>query len=140
MKMLVFAVAMTAVAGQSSGIDPSGVWTAQFEGRTFVRLELKSVKGTIAGAISLGDVEFDTQGAVKRATESPTQLTPLLDVTRRGSIVTFARRESRDTDRFELRVLQGGRAELHMLLSEADRKELAAEGIPVPKPFVLTKR
>jgi hypothetical protein len=43
-----------------------------------------------------------------------------------------------DTDQFELRVLDAGRAELRMLLADQDVKELAAQGVPVPKPFALT--
>jgi hypothetical protein len=48
-------------------------------------------------------------------------------------------KEGNDTDHFELRVLDAGRAELRMLLADQDVKELAAQGIPVPKPFALTR-
>ena len=54
--------------------------------------------------------------------------------------MTFSRKDTTDTDRFELRMLEGGRAELHMLLNESDRKELAASGIPTPKPIPLTRQ
>jgi hypothetical protein len=141
MKVFAFMLAMTAaVTAQSGAPDISGTWTAQFEGRTFVRLELKTVKGVLAGSISLGHVEVDKQGALSQVGEAPRELTPIFDVTRRGSIVTFAHKDVTDIDRFELRVIDNQRAELHMLLSEADRKELAAEGVPVPKPFALKKQ
>jgi hypothetical protein len=42
MKSLALVVAMTVVsAGQAGGAAIAGLWTAQFEGRTFLTLELK---------------------------------------------------------------------------------------------------
>ena len=49
-------------------------------------------------------------------------------------------KDGNDTDQFELRVLDAGRAELRMLLADQVVKELAAEGVPVPKPFALTRQ
>jgi hypothetical protein len=140
MKVLAFTLALTAAAAaQSTAPDISGAWTAQFDGRTFVRLELKTVKSTLSGSISLGHVEVDKQGALSQVGEAPRELTPIFDVTQRGSIVTFAHKDVTDVDRFELRVLDTQRAELRMLLSDADRKELAEEGIAVPRPFALRR-
>jgi hypothetical protein len=141
MKMLALVVAMTAVlAGQSGGASITGSWTAQFEGRTFLRLELKTVNGTIAGGMSVGNFEVDKQGALRRVAESPRDLTPIFDVTQRASTVTFSRKDGSDTDRFELRLLETGQAELQFLLNDADREELAANGVPTPKPIRLTKQ
>ena len=94
--------------------------------------------GALGGAISLGDVEVDSEGAVRKATTAPAKLTPLFDVVTRASTLSFARKDGNDTDRFELRLV-GAQAELRFILSDADRQELAAEGIPVPKPFPLTR-
>ena len=140
MKTLVLAVAIAALsAAQSGNATLAGVWTARFEGATFVRLELKVATGTVTGGLSLGNVEFNDQGAVRHAVEASRELTPINDVVQRGSIVTFSRKEGRSTDRFEFRQLDASRAELILLLSDEDRKELAAMGIPALKPFALTK-
>ncbi len=141
MKALALVVAMTAAsAGQSGGASVTGTWTAQFEGRTFLRLELKTVNGAITGGLSVGNIEVDKQGALRHADEPPRDLTPIVDVTERASTVTFSRKDGPDTDRFELRLLDPGRAELRLLLDDADREELAASGIAAPKPIALTKQ
>jgi hypothetical protein len=141
MKTLALVVAMTAVlAGQSGGGPIAGSWTAQFEGRTFLKLELKTVNGTITGGMSVGNIELDGEGALRGVGESPRELKPIFDVTQRGSTVTFSRKDGANTDRFELRLLEAGHAELQFLLSETDRKELASSGTPTPNPIPLTKQ
>ncbi len=140
MKILPLIAAVVALAGQSSGAPIAGSWTAQFNGRTFVRLELKAANGTFNGGISLGNIEVDKQGALSRVGEAPRDLTPIFDVMQAASTVTFSRKDGTDTDRFELRILETGRAELQFLVNEGDLKELAATGIPAPKPFQLTKQ
>ena len=127
-------------ASQSGTASVAGTWTAEFDGRTFVRLELKTAGGTLAGGLSIGDIEVDDKGALRKVGEMPPKLTPIFDVLQKGSTLTFSRKDSTDIDRFQLRVLDGKRAELVFLFSEADRKELAAEGIPAPKPILLTKQ
>lgn len=141
MKILALVVAMTAGLGCQSSREPiAGTWTAQFEGRTFLRLELKTDNGTITGGMAVGNFELDGQGALRRVDESPRDLTPIFDVTQQAASVTFSRKDTTDTDRFELRMLEAGHAELHFLLTDADRKELAANGIPTLKPIPLTRR
>ena len=140
MKTLYMAVAIMALSvGQPAGGPIAGSWTATFEGRTFVRLEIKTVDGAMAGGISLGNFEVDLQGAVSRADAAPPQLTPIFGVTRKGSTVTFFRKDVNDTDTFELRLLENADADLQLLLNDEDRKELAADGVPMPKPIRLTK-
>ena len=117
-----------------------GSWIAQFEGTTFVRLELNSANGGITGGISLGNIEVDDRGAVRRVTASPPGLKPISDLTQRGSVLEFLLKDGDEPDRFELRLVEGGRAELHLLLSEDDREELAASGIPTPRPILLTRQ
>jgi hypothetical protein len=140
---IVVAVVVASVAaspGQSRVALLTGRWTAQFDGRTFVRLELKAVDGTFTGGLSLGNVEVDKQGALRRVGDAPRELKPIFDVTHGDSTVTFSRKDVDETDRFELRLLPAGQAQLKMLLTEGTLKELAASGIPDPKPFVLTKQ
>ena len=141
MKTLALVVAIAAASAVQSDTAPiAGSWTAQFDSRTFVRLELKTANGTITGGISLGNVEIDSQGAVRRADESPRALTPIFDVKLRASLVTFSRKDGASTDRFEVRLLDGGDAELRFLVDDEDLEELAADGIPAPKPIHLTKQ
>ena len=74
--------------------------------------------------------------------ELSSEVRPIFDVTRRESTVTFFRKDTDDStpDRFELRLLETGDAELPVLLSDEDRKEFAANGIPPLKPIRLTKQ
>jgi len=141
MTTLLLVATMAALFGGQSGAGSiEGTWTAQFQGRTFVRLELRVENGSLAGGLSIGNLQVDAQGAVSRAAESPERLTPIVDVTRQGPIVTFSCKDGADTDRFELRVLEGGGAELQFLLSDEDRQAVAASGGAVPKPIKLTKQ
>ena len=141
MKTLLLVAVITGVSPGQSGDRPiAGSWTAQFEGRTFLRLELKAVNGTITGGLSVGNIEVDSQGAVRRADAPPRDLTPIFDVTQHASTLTFSRKDGADTDRFELRLLDAGGAELGFLLDDADRQELEASGTPAPKPIHLTKQ
>ena len=143
MKILALAVAVAAMsAAQSGGASITGSWTAQFEGRTFLRLDLKLVDGTIIGAMSSGNIEVDKQGAVRRVTDVPRELRPIFDVTYRESTVTFFRKDTDDSapDRFELRLVDPTHAELHVFLSAEDLKGLADAGVPPPKPIPLTKQ
>jgi hypothetical protein len=141
MKSLALALAMTAVsAGQSGAERIAGSWSAQFAGRTFVRLELKTANGTIAGGMALGNFEVDAQGEVRRASDPPQVLTPIFAATLRGSTLSFSRKDGDGTDQFELRLLEAGGADLKFLLTDADLQELAGSGIPAPKPIRLTKQ
>ena len=140
MKVLALVAMVAFSTGQSAVGSIAGSWAAEFSGRTFIRLELHTVDGAIAGGISLGNFGVDAQGAVNRADEARRNLTPIVDATLRGSTLTFLVKDGDDTDRFELHLLAAGGAELNVLLNEGDRQDLAASGIPLPKPIRLTKR
>ena len=140
MKTLYLMVALTALSSGQSPTGPiAGSWTAKFEDRTFIRLEIKTVGGAITGGISLGRFGVDSQGVVTRADAAPLPLRPIFGATRKGSIVTFFTKDEHDTDKFELRLLENRDADLQLLLDEEDRKELAAIGVAMPKPIRLTK-
>ena len=139
MRLLPAMVAVIALAGQSASARMVGYWTAQFDGRTYVRLDLKSSNGTLSGGTSLGSVEVDKAGAPFRVGEAPRELTPIFDVTATNTTLRFARKDGRDTDRFELKLDEAGRAELQFLLTDRQLRHLAADGIPAPKPFPLTR-
>ena len=53
-------------------------------------------------------------------------------------MLSFSRKDGNDTDHFELRLVDN-RAELRFIPSDADRAELAAIEVPVPKPIRLTR-
>jgi hypothetical protein len=143
MRTLALLVTIAAVSTVQSGpASIEGSWIAQFEGRTFLGLDLKTVDGVITGAMTVGNIEVDKDGALLRVGELSREVRPVFDVTRRESTVTFFRKDTDDStpDRFELRLLETGDAELHVLLSEEDRKEFAANGVPPPKPIRLAKQ
>jgi len=141
MTTLLLVATMAAMFGGQSGAESiDGTWTAQYQGRTFVRLELRVENGSVAGGLSIGNIQVDAQGAVSRAAEAPEHLTPIFDVATRRPTVTFACKDGADTDRFELRLLDGGGAELQFLLSDDDRRALASSGVAVPKPIKLAKQ
>ncbi len=140
MKLLSVAIALVAFAGQSPSARVTGSWTAQFDGRTYVRLDLKAANGTVDGGISLGSIEVDKDGALKQVGEAPRQLTPIFDVSATNTSVRFARKDGDDTDRFELRTNESGQAELLFLLTARQLSHLANDGIPPPKPLALTRQ
>ena len=140
MKALCLALVIPALlVGQPAKGPIAGSWTATFEGKTFIRLELKTVNGAISGGLRLGSVQVDPQGNVKRVEVAPLDLRHIYGVTRDGAILKFFMKEGNDPDQFELRLLENGDADLHFLFTDADRKEFAAEGVPIPKPIRLTK-
>jgi hypothetical protein len=131
---LVFALTFVQAASQPY----AGTWTAELAGRTYVRLELQVTNGALGGKISLGNIEVDSQGEVRTALAAPEELSPVFDVVLRDSMLSFSRKDVNDTDHFELKLV-GDRAELRFIPSDADRAELAAMGVPVPKPIRLTR-
>ena len=141
MKTLVLVAAIAAVpAGQGAGPQVTGSWTAEFKGQTFIRLELRAERGTLGGTMSTGNIEVDEKGDLRAVTAAAGDPKSIFDVVHRGLTLTFSRKDVDDTDRFEFRVLDSGRAELRLLLTDELRKELAADGIAVPKPVALTRR
>jgi hypothetical protein len=141
--MLAVAIALTfgqgAAAGQGAGQSFTGSWSAEYSGTTFVRLELDAARSALGGRISLGDIQVDAQGDVIKARTAPSSFTTLFHVALRGSILSFSRKDGKDTDHFEMRLTGDNSAELRFLPSAADLKELAANGIPAPKPIRLIK-
>ena len=141
MRALILAAAVAAMpTAQSDSAGVAGSWTAEFQGRTFIRLELRTVDGSLTGSISTGDIQVDDQGDLRQVGEPPDHPTPIFDVAPKSSSVTFARKDGDDTDRFAFRVLDAGRGELQLVPTEELRRELTAAGIPIPKPIVLTRQ
>ena len=116
-----------------------GTWTAERAGQTFVRLELTTTGGALGGRISLGDIHLDSQGEVEAVLKAATDFTPIFDVVLRDGMLSFARKDGDDTDRFEMRLAANETAQLTFAPSEADREELVRAGVPLPKPIRLKK-
>lgn len=134
-----FALTLGQATGNQGGQSYAGTWIADLTGTTYIRLELEGPAAMLHGRIALGNVEFDKQGQVIKAAPAPQQLTPIFDVAPRTTNIAFSRKDGKDTDHFEMRLLGNDTAELLFIPSEADRKELAAIGIPVLKPIRLKK-
>jgi hypothetical protein len=138
MSLTEFAIALTLTLGQPSPQPYVGTWIAEFEGRTFVKVELTTTEGRLSGAIGLGNIQLDAAGEVKMAESVPTRLSPIFDVVVRDSVVSFIHKDDHDTDHFEIRRVGDG-AELRFLPSDEDRRELAAAGVPMLKPIRLKR-
>jgi hypothetical protein len=135
----VILIAVLLSAFRQEGSQPyAGTWIAELAGKAYVRLELNATKGTLAGNISLADIHVDSRGVVNRVTSAPREVTPIFDITLRDSTLSFSRKDGDDTDHFEMRLV-GDAAELRFVPTEADRRELAGEGIPTPKPFPIKR-
>jgi hypothetical protein len=102
---------------------------------------LNDKAGAPQGATSIGkSIQVDGQGNVDRVTEAPAALRPLTDVRRNGNVLSFSYEDDgHDVSKFELRLLDPNTAELRLLLPEDERRQLASEGVSLPKPFRLAK-
>jgi hypothetical protein len=136
---LILAAVLTATPTVQSS-TAAGVWTAEFNGKTFIKLELHAEAATLAGTINGGDIQVDDHGDLRHVGDLRADARPIFDVRQQGSTVTFSAKDDDDTDQFELRIRNDGHAELRLILTEAFKAELAADGVPVPKPFVLTRQ
>ena len=140
MRLLALAF-VTVMLGQSVG-PYTGHWTADFHGTTYLRLTLSDKAGAPQGALSIGkSIQVDGQGNVDRVTEAPSTLSPMTDVRRSGNVLSFSYYEDggHDVSKFELRLIDANTAELTLLIPEEERRQLAAEGTSLPKPFRLAK-
>ena len=133
------ATVLAAALGQASPGGLAGHWAASLGGQTFVRLELHETNGALTGWISLGDIHVNALGEVEQVIAPASTFTPIFDVALRDGVLSFARKDGDDTDRFSLRLSAAGFAELTFTPSDDDRRQLVEAGIPIPKPIRLTK-
>lgn len=139
----IVAAAALVMAVQTPTSSPAasygGRWIGDHAGTTFVRLELQDGK-SVTGRISLGkSIQVDAQGQVSKVAAAPREFRPLVEIVRGQSRLSFASKDGKSLDHFEMRLLRPDAAELLFILSDEDKKELAAEGSPLPKPFRLKK-
>jgi hypothetical protein len=130
-------IATTLLSQVTAPQEFAGKWVAQLRDQTFAQLELKVADGQLQGQLSLAGMHVDANGDVDALTGGLDEPVPIFDVALRNGLLSFARKDGDDTDRFELR-LGEGRAVLVLFLDPAFRAELAQEGIPAPRPIPLT--
>jgi hypothetical protein len=138
MPKLTLAAALILFAIQAGAQPFVGTWTAALSGKTYARLELRDAGGTLGGRVCLGSVHFDRGGDVTEVLGTACSFTPIFDVTLRDGVLRFARKDDDQTDRFELR-LADGEALMTFLFTDADRAELASQGIANVKPVRLAR-
>jgi hypothetical protein len=137
--MPALAIALAVMVGQPFN-GYSGDWTADYHGTTYVRLALTDTVGAPQGVMSIGEsIHIDAQGDVDGVTAAPSTLTRMLDVRWNGTVLSFTVKNGDDVHRFELRLIDANTGELTPIIPEEQRQELAREGIPLPKPFPVTK-
>jgi hypothetical protein len=137
MRTLILAAAMFVAAGQPPP-QLAGTWTATRNGDTFARLELRETNGALDGRISLGAMHVDKDGVVDEVLKPAVDFTPIFDVSLRDGVLSFARKDGDDTDRFELR-LDGEAAMLRFIVTRELAEQLALDGVPIPTPVRLTR-
>ena len=138
MRMMVCAAAL--LFTQSGAQSFAGTWTADLAGQQYARLQLTVAGTDIRGSISLGNVHFGRDGtvdAVMKVTQDAT-LTAIFDVALHDGVLSFARKDEVEIDRFEMRAVNG-EARLTILLRPDDRAELASQGIAVLQPIPLKR-
>jgi hypothetical protein len=137
----ILAAAITAIAAaQSDSVAATSSWTAEFKGQIFIRLELRTIDGRLRGSISTGDLQVDEKGDIRHVEHPRSDPTAIFDVVQQGATVTFSRKDEHDTDRFEFRVLNSARGESRLIPTKDLLEELAAAGIPMPKPIILSRK
>ena len=139
MRLALVVAAIASALGQPGSQPFTGRWAADHHGRPIVRLDLRMNGDALRGWIQLADLHLDAQGEVETVLSELPQAATLLDVTTRGQTVAFSRRDGNDIDHFEMSVIDDRTAELRFPASDAERRQLADDGIPLPRPIRLTR-
>jgi hypothetical protein len=94
--------------------------------------------GKPGGRMGIGNIEVHPDGTLRKVAPVPAQLSAIFDAVSNDAMLSFSRKAGNDTDRFELRRV-GDHGELSLIMSDELRRQVAAEGLPIPKPIRLTK-
>jgi hypothetical protein len=112
----------------------------QLSGHTYVRLTFAEGATVPQGTMSIGQsIHVDDEGNVASVTAASSTPTRMLDIRWNDGVLSFGINDGPDVDRFEFRLIDANHAEMAMILSEEERRQAAAERLPLPKPFRLTK-
>jgi hypothetical protein len=135
-----FAIAFVGLVLGQPGNVLNGNWTANFQGTTYVRLTFAEGATVPQGTMSIGQsIHVDDEGNVASVTAASSTPTRMLDIRWNDGVLSFGINDGPDVDRFEFRLIDANHAEMAMILSEEERRQAAAERLPLPKPFRLTK-
>lgn len=140
MRTAILATAFVSAFAQSAAQPFSGTWVASLAGQTYARLELKVTDGSLGGQIRLGVVHFGREGTVEAVVQTvqDSTPTPIFDVALRNDVLSFARKDGDEIDRFEMRLVNGD-GRLTILVSADDRAELASQGTSTVQPLTLKR-
>ena len=134
-----FAIAFVGLVLGQPGNVLNGNWTANFQGTTYVRLAFAEGATAPQGTMSIGQsIHVDVEGNVDNVTAVFTP-TRMLDIRWNDGVLLFGINDGPDIDRIEFRLIDANHAELAMILPEEERRQAAAEHMPLPKPLRLTK-
>jgi len=135
------AIALGLTFAQPGSQSLAGTWIMDFSGQPFARLELRTTGGVLSGRISIGVMHLNDQGEIDKILKPATSFTALFDIVYRDGVLSFARKDEDDTDRFELRLIDaaGDAAQLSFVMTDELRQELKENGITPPKPIVLRR-
>jgi hypothetical protein len=135
-----FAIVFVGLVLGQPGNVLNGNWTANFQGTTYVRLAFAEGATVPQGAMSIGQrIHADDEGNVDSVTTASSTPIRMLDIRWNDGVLSFGIKDGPDIDRYEFRMIDATHAELSMIFSEEERRQAAAEHLPVPKPFPLTK-
>src|SRR5260370_29482814 len=114
--------------------DFVGVWKATFQGKTFTALTLKLENDKLVGTLSTGEVDLADDGEVSNVNQEVGEARAIFDVKLDSQILSFKDKDGDDVNSLEMKLTGQNRAELRFLLPDQ-----LPQGMPVPKPFRLTR-
>ena len=136
--MTLVVASLVLTLAQTGAQSFAGIWTADLKGDVYIRLELRETNGVLNGQISLGTTHPGNDGVVDTVIETATYFKPIFDVALRDGVLSFARTDEGETDRFELRVV-GNRVELTYLFHPGFADAMKHDGITPPRPVLLSR-
>ena len=137
--MRFLAVAVVGLVLGQPGDVLNGSWAASFQGATYGRLTFAGGAPMPQGTMSIAEsIHGDAAGNVDDVIVGSFMPTRMLDIGWSDGVLSFGINDGPNVDRFEFRLIDATHAELAMMLSEEERRQAAAEQLPLPKPFRLT--
>ncbi|HYL10594.1 MAG TPA: hypothetical protein VEU31_07645 [Candidatus Acidoferrales bacterium] len=114
--------------------DFAGTWKASFEGKTFTVVTLKIVDGKLAGTLASGEVDLSEDGEVSHVNQEAGEPRSIFDAQLTGQILSFKEKDGEDVNSLEMKLTGANAAELKYILPDP-----LPEGMPMPKPFRMTR-
>jgi hypothetical protein len=114
--------------------DFVGTWKAYFEGKIFTVLTLKIVDGKLAGTLASGEVDLAEDGEVSQVNQEAGEPRAIFDVQLAGQVLSFKEKDGEDVNSLEMKLTGANAADLKYILPDP-----LPEGMPVPKPFRMTR-